>query len=873
MQAGRLEPLRQTILVVAGAAVALTPSLIAVIGLLAPRLGRWRWPVAPKSIALWILAAAFLSTPLLVTSGVGDAGLAFLQILAALGTLSLAASIRRRLPTNLSLTASVGPVLGLAIFVAIGLSNTPHYLTSISSFPFARVDWTGHGSAIGAGAIVMSSLLSLVIPSPVFGLVALFLGAAGALLLGSVFTVLSWLFIAVGFRFVGRRGTRFTKRAEWFLIGIVALLMFTTSLLGTNTPSVPLPVGPTAEATDTVHYNDSNRTQTHSPLNRASSSQANLNLRQTHFPTWRIALEAVNAKPLFGWGISGSVTDRASSNEAAFSRAERFDSRNLLLQVWVERGAFGALGVVLVFVLLSLRAVQQRDRTAVVVLTGVIFLNIFDANLLSGPVLYPLAAVLGWRAVGRREYAQAETGPGSALLVRLGLALSDLAVGIGSLSIAIYFAGRFDPNVSLGSSWSLPLAYATMAWPAIAAVSRLYPGYGMPSYRELSVGVRAGAAAAVLVGFITLLAPEVFHLTAPVFLVAVPASMVLAPLFRLAAKRLLSDLRLWGRAVVILGTEPTAERVTRHLLNHPGIGLHPVAVFGSSPSWGLQQLPIAGGLEKAWDYVKLYRINHAIVTTEAASAAAFDDVLLQIGSHLRYVQYLPDLRGMPTNTVVATPLGTSLALEAQNQLASRTNRVIKRAWDVVGSTLLLALLGLPLLLIAMVIRAESTGPALYRSPRIGRDGKTFDCIKFRSMHVDAEERLEKLLEANPDLQQEYQRYHKLTRDPRTTRVGRLLRRASLDELPQLLNVLIGHMSLVGPRPYMITEYDLMGPERDLIFLARPGITGYWQVEARNDVSFEERQTMEAHYVRNWTMWWDIDIMVRTPAVMLGRTGK
>src|SRR5690606_12349925 len=132
------------------------------------------------------------------------------------------------------------------------------------------------------------------------------------------------------------------------------------------------------------------------------------------------------------------------------------------------------------------------------------------------------------------------------------------------------------------------------------------------------------------------------------------------------------------------------------------------------------------------------------------------------------------------------------------------------------------------------------------------------------MHVDAEDRLQRLLAQDEALREEYEHFHKLRDDPRVTRIGRILRRGSIDELPQLLNVVKGDMSLVGPRPYLVRELREMGAVKDLIFLARPGMTGYWQTEARNDVSFEERQVMEAHYVRNWSVWWDIEILLRTP---------
>lgn len=597
-------------------------------------------------------------------------------------------------------------------------------------------------------------------------------------------------------------------------------------------------------------------------------------LRTSRFPVWRDSLEAIGARPLLGWGPAGlPQAVQALRPDETLLRPIAAHAHNAFLAAWVERGLIGVIGLVGLLGLLGLRAVQQRDRAAAVVLVGVTILNFFDSTLLSGAVIYPLAAVLGWRAVGHRDVAKAETGIGSAVGVRVGLMLSDLCAGATALSLGLYFAAHFDSSTSLASGWSVPLVYASFIWPIAAATSRLYPGYGRPSHQELAYSVRSAAAAGVLVGFLVLLLPDVFGLTTPVLVVALPASVLLSPLFRSVTKLALRRLRLWGRPVVILGTEPDAARVARHLLGHPGLGLHPVAAFGTPNGWSVRNLPITGGLDQAWDYLKSSGVRHAIITKDAATTAAFDQVLLRFGTRLKYVQYLPDLRGLPTYSVVAAPLGTALALEARNQLASSTNRAAKRAMDFLGSALLLITLAIPLVAISLMIRIDSRGPAFYFSPRVGRSGGVFKCIKFRTMHQDAEKRLFDLLAANPELQAEYDRFHKLENDPRVTRVGRILRRLSIDELPQLINVLLGEMSLVGPRPYLVRELDLMGSERDLIFLARPGMTGYWQVEARNDVSFEERQTMEAHYVRNWSVWWDIEILLRTPGVMIGKTGR
>lgn len=199
-----------------------------------------------------------------------------------------------------------------------------------------------------------------------------------------------------------------------------------------------------------------------------------------------------------------------------------------------------------------------------------------------------------------------------------------------------------------------------------------------------------------------------------------------------------------------------------------------------------------------------------------------------------------------------------------------TQRTLKRGIDVIGSLALLLVAAPVLLVLAVLVRLDSRGPAIYRSPRIGRDGSTFDCLKFRTMHVDAEERLQEVLASDPAKAAQYAEYHKLTDDPRVTRAGRLLRSTSLDELPQLFNVLMGTMSLVGPRPYLVRERDDMGPAHDVITRVPPGITGAWQVSGRNDVTFEDRLTLERDYVQRWSLLWDLQLLLRTPAAVLAR---
>ena len=178
----------------------------------------------------------------------------------------------------------------------------------------------------------------------------------------------------------------------------------------------------------------------------------------------------------------------------------------------------------------------------------------------------------------------------------------------------------------------------------------------------------------------------------------------------------------------------------------------------------------------------------------------------------------------------------------------------------------------PLLLaIVVLIKLDSPGPAVYGHRRVGAGGEHFRCWKFRTMYTNAEQLLDECLQGDPRLRAEWEQTFKLRDDPRVTRVGRFLRKTSLDELPQLWNVLIGQMSLVGPRPIVDAEIPKYGAAYDLYRRIRPGISGFWQVSGRSDTSYAERVKLDAYYVHNWSVWLDLIILARTVgSVILGR---
>lgn len=284
-------------------------------------------------------------------------------------------------------------------------------------------------------------------------------------------------------------------------------------------------------------------------------------------------------------------------------------------------------------------------------------------------------------------------------------------------------------------------------------------------------------------------------------------------------------------------------------------------------------VPVVGDLSLAPHLAEKLKIPYAIVAMPGVESLNLLGVVERVGGSFSHLLVIPDLFGFATLGVPAKSVGGILGVEVRQQLLLPWPRITKRALDVV-LTGIGSLFVLPFLLfIALLIKLDSKGPVFYNQKRLGRDGDHFLAYKFRTMHGDGEERLKALLESDPALRAEYAVYHKLKNDPRVTRVGRILRKFSLDEFPQLISVLKGDMSLVGPRPYIERELPEMGGQERIILRATPGMTGMWQVSDRNAMSFAGRVEVDVHYVRNWSPWLDIYILARTFGVVIRGTGS
>jgi exopolysaccharide biosynthesis polyprenyl glycosylphosphotransferase len=287
----------------------------------------------------------------------------------------------------------------------------------------------------------------------------------------------------------------------------------------------------------------------------------------------------------------------------------------------------------------------------------------------------------------------------------------------------------------------------------------------------------------------------------------------------------------------------------------------------------VEGVPVVGDLALAPVLARRLRVAYAVVAMPGVASEKLGAMVDRVGGVFSHLLVIPDLFGLASLGVPAREIDGILGLEVRQQLLLPWPRLAKRVMDVVLTVLGGACI-LPLLAaIALLVRLDSRGPALYVQDRLGRDGRRFRALKFRTMHGDGEARLRAVLDADPPRAAEYAEFHKLSEDPRVTRVGRVLRRYSLDELPQLWNVLRGEMSLVGPRPYLEREIPQMDRREAVILRALPGMTGLWQVGDRNATGFDARVATDVHYVRNWSPWLDVWVLARTFDVIRRGTGS
>lgn len=350
---------------------------------------------------------------------------------------------------------------------------------------------------------------------------------------------------------------------------------------------------------------------------------------------------------------------------------------------------------------------------------------------------------------------------------------------------------------------------------------------------------------------------------------------VTLPLFRFLVQGFLWLWRPLRRQAIILGAGETGRRLLKSLLEEKSFCYEVLGFLDDRLPVGsvVDGKQVLGSIA---DMDRFLRRNvEVMVALPTLPVHRLAGLVNKAQKRVRRVSFVPDFLDMPLfEGEMEFFVGTqTLLLTVRNNLKSPLNRLVKRLFDLVFVLMALPFLFPLCLLITLAVKLTSPGPVFYGQERVGFSGRRFRCWKFRTMYQDADSRLKKLLASDADLRREWERTFKLKNDPRVTPVGRFLRRTSLDELPQLLNILVGEMSLVGPRPVVAEELGKYYKNHDEFYLeVRPGLTGLWQISGRNDVDYDRRVRLDVWYVSNWSLWLDVIILLGTVRAVLQRRG-
>ena len=414
-------------------------------------------------------------------------------------------------------------------------------------------------------------------------------------------------------------------------------------------------------------------------------------------------------------------------------------------------------------------------------------------------------------------------------------------------------------------------------WPALGvffgifASLSLYPGVihsAVTELRRLAVGLTTSFL--VMAGLIFVNRNAAVY-SAEVLLLWWMVAMIAMPVLRSIVRRSFCHTPWWGVPVAVFYTGDESAEIVRELEIHPEIGLRPIVILSSPHAVRPRHhLPVLDMRHAA--AVRARGVERAMIALPDAGSGKLLEELEMFECLFPRLMIMHSSMTLYSLTVDARHLGGCLAVEVRRDLLRPLPRLAKRVIDLVIVCLALPVVVLIILLLGILVRFESPGPIFYGHCRIGRDHASFRTWKIRTMQVNGDELLRKSLAEDEALREEWLRDHKLRRDPRITRLGRFLRKTSLDELPQLWNVLRGEMSLVGPRPIVEEEVAMYGQHFSLYCRVTPGITGLWQVSGRNSVSSLDRVRLDSYYVRNWSPWLDLHILARTAKVVLTGQG-
>jgi Undecaprenyl-phosphate galactose phosphotransferase WbaP len=402
----------------------------------------------------------------------------------------------------------------------------------------------------------------------------------------------------------------------------------------------------------------------------------------------------------------------------------------------------------------------------------------------------------------------------------------------------------------------------------------LYPGIGLSSVEEIRrVSVASSLLFLILIALTFLLKTTTIY-SRIVFGLAWMLLLFITPLIRNLMRRVCVFLRIWGEPVCIIGfPDRRVAEVADFFVKYPQKGIAVKAIFVQHP-------------DECGDAVRKYQIYTAEDIYLVSKSRRVSTVLVivsnwnWVGDNLDQLRYnfqrvilvRPQRDNFSLSDSVVLDFNGVMGFQVVHNLLNPWAMVIKRYIDIVASIFALIILSPFLALICLLIRLDSPGPILYHQRRLGKEGKEFKFLKFRSMFINGDEIFEKKLKEDKNFRDEWKKYQKVKNDPRITRIGTFLRKYSVDELPQLINILLGDMSLVGPRPIMVNQREMYGPGFHDYSQIRPGVTGLWQVSGRNHTTFARRTELDMEYIQRWSIWLDLYIIFSTFKEVVSKDG-
>ena len=471
--------------------------------------------------------------------------------------------------------------------------------------------------------------------------------------------------------------------------------------------------------------------------------------------------------------------------------------------------------------------------------------------------------------------AKLTTAGKSAIQPKLVLMTADLCAITIAIVLTYLLAAqlRQDYGVGGGPASFLPYAGLTLPfWLGIFSHQRLYNtrfiGRRIDEIRRIVNAVIMGVLSVAFTGY---LFGELVARSALFVLFAVACALVVVE--REIARRVFARLRHKGklvRHVVIAGANPEGRELAAMLQSEPWLGYRVLGFVDdvSTDRQPVAGVPLLGTVADAAEIVLRHTGASVIVAASAIESETTNRLARELLERGIHVELSSTLRDIASQRLTVRPLGRFPVVYVEPVQRGGWRRVAKRSFDVLGAVAVLTLSSPLLLVAAIAIKFDSRGPVLFQQTRVGRDSRPFRVWKLRSMVPDAEAMLDDLVELN----EADGPLFKMRRDPRITRVGRLLRTSSIDELPQMWNVLVGEMSLVGPRPALPHETEAWDPLLTQRLRVKPGITGMWQVNGRSETSFDDYTRLDLYYVDNWSLLTDLAILFKTLPVVLSSKG-